>query len=64
MPVTVSKVKGGYRVSTPSGTKAKKTTKSKAMRQKRLLNAIDHSDWRPTGRGGGNYRGRASYTRG
>lgn len=42
MPVKVTKVKGGYKVSTPHGTKAKKTTKKKAMKQKRLLNAIEH----------------------
>jgi hypothetical protein len=42
MPVKVSKAKGGYRVSTPGGVKAKHTTKKKAMKQKRLLNAIEH----------------------
>jgi len=47
MPVKVKKAKkGGYRVSTPSGTKAKNTTKNKAMSQKRLLNAVDHG-WKP-----------------
>jgi len=49
MPVKVSKVKGGFSVSTPSGTKAKHTTKEKAMAQERLLNAVEHG-WRPTGR--------------
>jgi len=48
MPAKVSKVKGGYKVSTPSGTKAKKTTKKKAEAQKRLLNAVDHG-FKPTG---------------
>ena len=48
MPVKVRKV-NGYRVSTPSGTKAKRTTKKKAMRQKRLLYGIEHG-WRPTGK--------------
>lgn len=33
---------GGYKVSTPSGVKAKRTTKEKAEKQKRLLNAIEH----------------------
>jgi hypothetical protein len=47
MPVKVKKVKGGYRVSTPHGVKAKKTTKANAAKQKRLLNAVDHG-WRPT----------------
>jgi len=46
MPVKVAKVKGGYKVSTPSGTKAKKTTKAKAEKQKRLLNATEHG-WKP-----------------
>jgi len=51
MPVKISKNKGGdYRVSTPGGTKAKHTTKTKAQRQKNLLNAVEHSDWRPTGK--------------
>ena len=47
MPVRISKTPSGkYRVSTPSGTKAKATTKAKAERQKRLLNAVEHG-WRP-----------------
>lgn len=49
MPVKISKTKGGYRVTTPHGTKAKHTTKKKAEAQKRLLNAIEHG-WRPTGK--------------
>lgn len=48
MPTRTRKLKSGkYRVSTPGGVKAKATTKKKAMRQKRLLNAIDHG-WKPT----------------
>ena len=47
MPVKVKKVKGGYSVSTPGGTKAKKTTKAKAKSQERLLNAVEHG-WKPT----------------
>lgn len=43
MPVKISKSGGGYRVSTPHGVKAKHTTKSKAMAQERLLNAIEHN---------------------
>jgi hypothetical protein len=46
MPVKVRKVKGGYRVSTPNGVHAKRTTRKKAESQKRLLNAIDHG-WKP-----------------
>lgn len=54
MPAKVRKIsrgknKGKYRVSTPSGTKAKATSKRKAKSQQRLLNAIDHG-WKPTGR--------------
>lgn len=47
MPVTISKTKGGYRVSTPNGVHAKHTTKKKAMAQERLLNAVEHG-WKPT----------------
>ena len=48
-PVKIQKA-DGYRVSTPHGVKAKHTTKAKAEGQKRLLNAIEHSNWRPTGK--------------
>lgn len=48
MPVKLKKVKGGYRVSTAEGVKAKHTTKEKAKSQERLLNAVEHSDWKPT----------------
>ncbi len=47
MPVKVTHVKGGFRVSTPHGVKAKHTTKAKAEKQKRLLNAVEHG-WHPT----------------
>lgn len=46
MPVKIRKV-NGYRVSTPSGTKAKRTTKKKAEAQARLLRGIDRG-WKPT----------------
>jgi len=46
MPVKIRKV-NGYRVSTQSGVKAKKTTQKKAKAQKRLLNAVKHG-WKPT----------------
>ncbi len=42
MPVRIRKVKGGYKVSTPHGTKAKKTSLVKAKSQRRLLNAVEH----------------------
>ena len=47
-PVKIRKVGKGYRVSTPGGTKAKKTTKTKAKRQANLLRAVEHG-WTPTG---------------
>ena len=46
MPYKIRKVKGGYSVSTPHGTKAKKTTKKKAVKQVRLLRAVEHG-WKP-----------------
>lgn len=49
MPVKVKKVKGGYRVSTPGGMKAKRTTAAKARRQANLLRAVEHG-WKPTGK--------------
>jgi hypothetical protein len=49
MPVKVKKLDGRYRVSTPSGTKAKATTKEKAEAQRNLLNAVEHG-WKPTGK--------------
>lgn len=49
MPVKTRKLKSGtVRVSTPGGIKAKATTPKKAAAQKRLLNAVEHSNWRPT----------------
>ena len=42
MPVKVKKKGKKFEVSTPNGVKAKGTTKKKAEKQKRLLNAIDH----------------------
>lgn len=42
MPAKIKKVDGGYEVSTPNKVHAKKTTKKKAVKQQRLLNAIDH----------------------
>jgi hypothetical protein len=50
MPVKLEKEKGGkIRVSTPGGVKSKGTTMAKAKRQRNLINAVEHSDWRPTG---------------
>lgn len=48
MPVSITKKDGGYEVKTPNGTKAKRTSLAKAMAQRRLLNAVEHSNWRPT----------------
>ena len=50
MPAHVTKTDGKYRVSTPGGIKSKGSTMRNAMAQKRLLNAVEHSDWRPTGK--------------
>lgn len=48
MPVKI--IKRGKRVSvrTPNGVKAKSTTMAKAKKQRNLLNAVEHSNWRPT----------------
>jgi hypothetical protein len=51
MPAKIATLAGdGYRISTPGGTKAKKTTKKKAVKLQRLLNALDHG-WKPGKRG-------------
>jgi hypothetical protein len=42
MPYEITAFPEGYKVTSPSGVKAKKTTKSKAKKQVRLLNAIEH----------------------
>jgi hypothetical protein len=42
MPYSMRKDDWGYTVRSPHGTKAKRTTKRKAERQIRLLNAIEH----------------------
>ena len=47
MPTKTTKV-NGYRNSTPSGVKAKSTTKKKAKSQRRLLLAIEHG-FKPKG---------------
>ncbi len=52
MPTKITKTDGKYKVSTPNAVHAKGTTKKKAEAQKRLLDAVDHSDWRPTGKKG------------
>ena len=41
--------KGRVKVTSPNGTKSKSTTPAKAKRQVRLLNAVEHSDWKPSG---------------
>jgi len=42
MPVRIRKIDGKFRVSTPSGIKAKGTTEEKAEAQRRLLQGIEH----------------------
>jgi len=49
-PVKITKVKGGFQVKTPDMIHAKHTTKAKAEAQERLLNAVEHTNWRPTGK--------------
>jgi hypothetical protein len=48
MPVSVAKV-DGYKVKHNGRVSAKKTSYTKAMLQKRLLNAVRHG-WKPTGK--------------
>jgi hypothetical protein len=50
MPVKIIKKGSKYEVKTPNAVHAKGTTKEKAEAQQRLLNAVEHSDWRPTGK--------------
>lgn len=50
MPVKTRRLKDGkVRVRTPGGIKARGTTQDKAVRQKRLLDAIEHG-FKPTGK--------------
>lgn len=49
MPVVTRKTKSGYTNRTPGGVKGRGMTKTNAMRQKRLLNAVEHG-WKPTGK--------------
>ena len=49
MPVRVTKVKGGYRVTHGGQVSAKRTTKRNALAQSRLLRAVAHG-WKPTGK--------------
>lgn len=42
MPYSINKDDGGYTVRSPKGVKARRTSKSKAERQVRLLQAIKH----------------------
>jgi len=46
MPVSIKRVKGGYRVTHGGKTSAKATTKRRAMRQANLLRAVAHG-WKP-----------------
>jgi hypothetical protein len=49
MPVTTRKTAKGYTNSTPGGVKGRGMTKRNAMRQKKLINAVDHG-WTPSDR--------------
>ena len=48
-PVKIKKV-DGYKVTHGGKVSAKKTTKEKAVAQARLLRAVEHSNWKPTGK--------------
>jgi hypothetical protein len=51
MPYSIQKLRSGkIKVSGPSGVHSKGTSMKKAKAQLRLLHAIEHSDWRPTGK--------------
>jgi len=51
MPVKMRKIKGdSYENRTPHGVKGRHMTKANAEKQCNLLNAVEHSDWRPTGK--------------
>jgi hypothetical protein len=47
MPVKIEKIGGKYKVFTPGGTKSKGTSLKNAKAQERVINAVEHSDWRP-----------------
>lgn len=47
MPYKMTKTDGKYKVTSPSGTRAKGTTKKKAQKQMNLLRGIKHG-WKPT----------------
>lgn len=52
MPVSIFNVGKKFKVVTPGGTKAKGTTKKKAVAQSNLLRAVEHG-WKPTEYKGG-----------
>lgn len=48
MPVKITKVAGGWRVSTPNMVHAKHTSLHNAKAQERIINAHEHTGWKPT----------------
>jgi len=50
MPVKIKKTDGKYRVTHGGKTSAKATSLKKAKAQERILNAVSHTSWRPTGK--------------
>lgn len=49
MPVKVISIgKGRYRVSTPNQVHAKSTSLKNAKKQEKILNAVEHTAWKPT----------------
>jgi len=49
MPYKIRKTDSKFRVTSPSGVKAKGTTKRKAQKQVNLLRGVKHG-WKPTGK--------------
>lgn len=47
-PVTITKVRGGYKVVSDGNVHSKHTTMAKAQHQANLLRAVEHG-WKPTG---------------
>ena len=50
MPVKITKTDHTYKVTHGNKVSAKATTKAKAEAQARLLRAVKHTDWKPTGK--------------
>ena len=52
MPAKITKqLNGKWMVRTPNRIHGRDMTKTNAEKQRNLLNAIEHSDWKPTNKG-------------